>query len=527
MIIPSWLTPSSFKRIAGRPLRIAYGRVFQETNAFSPLPTTRADFEAMHRLDADLLAKETRLGGHELRGYLRHAELTGFVQAARLAGDVETVPLWSTLAVSGGPVTGETFAWLVDETLRRLREAGPIDGVYLAMHGSMQVDGLDGSPEGAMIAAVRDVIGERALAVSYDLHGNLTQSMLGADVVVAFHTNPHRDLFGTGMRAGKLLIETLRGHCRPVHAWRKLPMVLGGGLTIDFVAPMRQVFRRVAEIEREPGVLSANVFMLHPYNKANDVGWAVHVSSDGDEALASHYAEELADLVWAQRHVEPPEMYPAGEVLDRVRDSVWRKLGAVSLVDVDDIVGAGAPGGNTHLISELIDDDRGLKSYVPLHDPAAVDALWSTPEGAPVAIALRGTPGYDQPEVFFEGVLARKMQSDFGRTLRLDAGTVHIAITERPPYTCSPRFWSELGLSARRADAIVQKAFFHYRMFYVASSFRHLGFVSQGASSLQQIRDRDYVVPMWPRHRLADWRPYDPILRGIRPPREAAFTASA
>ena len=42
MIIPSWLELSSLSRIAGRPLRIAYGRVFQETNAFSPLPTTRA-----------------------------------------------------------------------------------------------------------------------------------------------------------------------------------------------------------------------------------------------------------------------------------------------------------------------------------------------------------------------------------------------------------------------------------------------------------------------------------------------------
>ncbi len=462
MIIPSWLEPSSLSRIAGRPLRIAYGRVFQETNAFSPLPTTRADFEAMHCLDAGQLAAETRLAGHELRGYLRHAELTGFVQAARLAGDVETVPLWSALAVSGGPVTGETFAWLVDETLRQLRRAGPIDGVYLAMHGSMQVEGLDGSPEGAMIAAVRDVIGDRALAVSYDLHGNLTQSMLGADVVVAFHTNPHRDLFGTGMRAGRLLIETLRGRCRPVHAWRKLPMVLGGGLTIDFVAPMRQVFQRVAAIERVPGVLSANVFMLHPYNKADDVGWAVHVTSDGDEALADRYAEELADLVWAQRHVEPPEMYGVGEVLDRVRDSAWRKLGAVSLVDVDDIVGAGAPGGNTHLISEILDDDRGLVSYVPLHDPAAVQALWTTPEGAPVSLALSGTPGYAQPEVAFEGVLARKMHSDFGRTVRLDAGKLHIAITERPPYTCSPRFWSA-GRRRRRRSAACGRGARHCR----------------------------------------------------------------
>jgi microcystin degradation protein MlrC len=195
--------------------------------------------------------------------------------------------------------------------------------------------------------------------------------------------------------------------------------------------------------------------MVHPYNKADTVGWSVHVSSDGDAALANKYAEELADMVWAQREVMPPEMYPAGEVLDRVRDSAWRKLGAVSLVDVDDVVGAGAPGGNTRLLSELVDDDRGLCTYVPLHDPAAVEACWALPEGSSLAIALRGTPGYDQPEVSFDATIVRKMETDFGRTIRLDAnhGALHVALTERPPYTCSPKFWDGLGLPLRSATS--------------------------------------------------------------------------
>lgn len=504
----------SLKRIDGRPLRIAYGRVFQETNAFSPLPTTRSDFEAMHCLDADALERETRLTGHELRGYLRHAELTGFRQAARLAGNVECVPLWSTLAVSGGPVCGETFAWLIDETMRRLDEAGDVDGIYLAMHGSMQVDTLDTSPEGEILRRLRERIGNRRLAVSYDLHGNLAQSMLEADVVVAYHTNPHRDLFGTGFRAGRRLIESLRGHSEPVHSWRKLPMVLGGGLTIDFLQPMRRVFQRIKEMERRPGVLSANLFMVHPYSKLESVGWAAHVTSDGDPELADRTAEELADLAWAQRNVPLPEIFHAQRVLDEVRTSPWRRIGAVSLVDVDDIVGAGAPGGNTHLIRELVKDDRGLRSYVPLHDPAAVERLWPSARGTALSFALQGTPGYGQPEVALDAVVAAKCQTDFGRTIRLDAGNLHVAVTERPPYTCSPRFWKQLGLSARRADVIVQKAFFHYRMFYAASSFRHIGFTSSGASSLDRVRDRNYLVPTWPGQSPNGWRSYDRILRG-------------
>ena len=85
-----------------RPLRIAYGRVFQESNAFSPLATTRAEFEAGHCLGPAELERVTRLRGRELEGFLRNAELSGFRQATRLAGNVEAVPLWSTFAISGG-----------------------------------------------------------------------------------------------------------------------------------------------------------------------------------------------------------------------------------------------------------------------------------------------------------------------------------------------------------------------------------------------------------------------------------------
>jgi microcystin degradation protein MlrC len=292
-------------------------------------------------------------------------------------------------------------------------------------------------------------------------------------------------------------------------------MVLGGGMTIDFFAPMRAVFRRLASMEREPGVISANLFMVHPYNDAEDLGWAVHVTSNDDRALAERLADELAEMAWARRRVPLPEMVSPSEALDSVKKGMWRKLGAVSLVDVDDVVGTGAPGGNTHLLAEAVRDDRGLTTYLPLHDPAAVEQAWSLQEGSEVVIMLRGSPGYDhQPEVELTATLARKVETDFGRTLRLDCGGIHVAVTERPPYTLSPRFWKQLGLSARKADVIVQKALFHYRIFYAASSFRHIGVVSDGASSLKRVIERNYAVPTWPGSDPHDWRTSDPILRG-------------
>jgi microcystin degradation protein MlrC len=115
--------------------------------------------------------------------------------------------------------------------------------------------------------------------------------------------------------------------------------------------------------------------------------------------------------------------------------------------------------------------------------------------------------------VELEVTIATRAETDFGRTMRLDAGSFHIAVSERSPLPIHPKFWRELDLDPRRADAIVQKNFFHYRIFYAAISLSHLPVVSDGATSLDRVRNRDYRVPTHPGTRLDDWRPYDPQLR--------------
>ena len=513
----------------GRPLRIAYGRIFHEANAYSPLVTTREDFERMHYLEGEALAEATTLRGTELKSFMPHAELTGFRQAARLAGGVETVPLTSSLAVPSGPLTRECFDWLVDGLIARLREAGAVDGVYLALHGSMEVLDLDEAPEAAILRRVREVVGDSVkVAASFDLHGNLSNGIVDRlDILVAFRTNPHWDLAPTGFRAGNRLIRALRGHVRPVHAWRKLPIVLGGGVTIDFLAPMRGVFRFMRKLEDDPKVLTASLFMIHPYTSAEDLGWAVHVTTDGDEALAERLADELADRAWGVRKEPLPPMRTIAEALDEAKGSLWRKLGPITLVDVDDIVGAGAPGGNTRFIEAIAKDDRGLASLVPVHDPGAVERTWDAPIGTRLTLTLTGTPGYGQPEVPLTVTVGPRAETDFGRVVRLDLGErVHIAVSDRSPLPIHPKFWRDLGVDPRKADLMVQKNFFHYRLFYAAMSFSHLPVVSEGATSLDRVRTRDYRVPCYPGADPADWRPGDKLLRAA-PAARATLAAHA
>jgi microcystin degradation protein MlrC len=505
----------------GRPLRIGYGRIFHEACAFSPLATTRADFERLHHLAGEALAQAVTLTGTELKSFFPHAELTGFAQAARAAGDVETVPLVSSFAVPGGPVTRECFDWLVDGMVAAIRDAGPLDGVYLALHGSMEVRGLDEAPEAVILRRVREVLSPDAkLAASFDLHANLSPGIVDAlDILVAYHTNPHWDLAPTGFRAGNRLIRALRGKVAPVHAWRKLPVVLGGGTTIDFLPPLRSVYRRMKKMERDPRVLTTSFCVVHPFTSAEDLGWSVHVTTDGDPALAERLADELADLAWSKRTVPLPKMYEVDEALDAVVRSPWRKLGPVTLVDSDDIVGAGAPGGNTHFVEALAKNDRGLRALVPVHDPAAFAHAWAAPIGSTIDITLRGTPGYDQPEVKLTATVGAKSDSDFGPRVRLDTGSFHVAVCADPPLPIHPKFWKELDVSPRDADLMIQKNFFHYRIFHATTSFRHFPVVSQGATSLRKVAEKICRVPSYPSANPADWREGDRALRALTPAR--------
>ena len=437
--------------------------------------------------------------------------MAGCVSACALAADVEAVPLTSALAVPGGKLTAVAFDTLRCELADAIRSAGPLDGVFLALHGSMRVQDMDEAPEGVLLQTAKLASNGAALAVSYDLHANLTPALVEpATAVQCFRANPHFDLFPTGYRATRTLIAALRGEAEPVHALRRLPMVLGGGIGVSILAPMRSVFRRMGKLAKRRHVMNVSLCMVHPYTDADDLGWAVHVTSNGRQDVADEVADEIADAAWAQRHVPIPEKLTIHQALEQVRGMGFaqRRFGPVSLVDFDDVVGTGASGGNTHLLAGMVQRPPGLQVLVPIHDPAAVRELWGRQDER-ARVTLRGTDGLVQPEVEVEGPIRACHEGEFGRVVALDHGDLRIAIADRPPMPVHPRFWRELNIDPRQADAIIQKSFFHYRMFHLGLSHLHLPVGSAGPSSFDHVLARRFDHPVHPMQDVADWRPFD------------------
>lgn len=506
---------------AKRHLRIAICRVNQETHALSPVRTEMADFRRTHFLVGNEILTATKRGEHEVKDLFRNVELSGFMRGLSRCTSVEitVVPLFSAWAAPSGPLSASCLQELKARLQQGLKDAGAIDGLYLSLHGAMGAE-TSTDAEGELIALARECVGPEAkIAVSYDLHGNLTrQKVENADVSVAYKTNPHRDHARIGAQCASLLVRACLGEIQPHTAWRSLPMILGGGVTVDFLPPMRKVFKRLRQIEREPGVLSASLLMCHPWNADPELGWGVLVTTDGEPSRAEQYAEEIADLAWSVKDQMPPKFATPHEAIAQARAArLRRKLGTITLSDVSDVVTAGSTGENTRLLKALIEEAQGLETYVPIRDAAVVQQLWGCSIGAKVQVELGGK--YDperNPSLPVEGILMHKNSCHgVDRLIILKVGTVQIVVIEGPAVVMRPSFFRNAGLNPWKADVLVVKNFFPFRLFFFALSRKTIYVTTGGITDMNAAFEIDFAGPVHPKDTVHDWRQADRRRRGI------------
>ena len=495
--------------------RIAYARVNQETHCLVPVPTTWENFESVHYLEGEALARACAPGGVEVPGMFKRVELAGFCEAMRAAGDeVEAVPLSSAWSIPGGPLDRACFDRLRDglvSGLERARSTGPLHGVYLCLHGAMGVQGVR-DPESVLLQSVAQASGGVPIVTTHDLHANLTEARVRSCIsVISYKTNPHRDHRARGRQAGQLLLDTLRGRVRPTTAWRSLPMLLGGGTTIDALPTMLPVFARTRLWERG-AVLAASVNMCHPWNSDPGLGWSTCVTTNDDPALAERLADELAELCWARRNVLPPPFASAEDAVDEaLASTLARRLGAVVLADASDVVTAGATGENTALVETLLRRAPALLSYVPLRDPVAVAALWSRAEGEQVEVSVGGRldPDYNTALTVRGRLLHKRENPGLKRSVVVAVEGLRLVLVEGPAITLKPDFFTQVGLDPWKADVLVVKNFFPFRLFFAPLARKTIYVKTRGPTDFDAAYRLTFDGPMHPRDAVDDWRPAD------------------
>src|SRR5579872_2358138 len=189
-------------------MRIAIGGFLHESHSFAAHPTTYRDF-------LEPGGFPPLCHGESLVDSLRATSVPGAGAISVMEAEGATiVPLAWGFANPAGPVQDEAFeriAALNCALLSMALDDGPLEGVYLDLHGAALVDSFPDA-EGELLRRVRAIIGATLpLTISLDPHANLTEAMVNlADVVVPFRTYPHVDMNEAGARAARLLLERIR-----------------------------------------------------------------------------------------------------------------------------------------------------------------------------------------------------------------------------------------------------------------------------------------------------------------------------
>src|SRR5438093_965765 len=183
-----------------------------------------------------------------------------------------------------GAVEAATAKRILDTFAEQLRIAGPLDAVFLNLHGAMAAED-DPDLTGALLERVRTAVGADVPIVgSFDLHANITRRMLkNADVLSGYHTSPHLDSWQTGERAARALWKLLKKGVRPQTVWRKLPMLTAAEYHNTFTGPPAPIYERLKQLEAEADVLAANVAMVMPWFDTPNLGWSVVLTTNRRE----------------------------------------------------------------------------------------------------------------------------------------------------------------------------------------------------------------------------------------------------
>ena len=486
----------------GAPLRIAIGSLMQEANTFVPFRTDVATFEANY----------LRRGDEVLTGFgAARVEVPGFLDVLREAG-AEPAPLLAGHAGSGGPLTRAAFDALVGEMEDRLRRAGPVDGLLLALHGAMTVED-NPDAEGEITARLRQVLPPGTkVAVSLDLHAHVTPAMLHPDtVLIGYREYPHIDMFETGQRTARLLLDTIAGRRRPVMALAKRPMIVSPVNARTGDGPLAAIVAEARRMEADGRVLHASLFPVQPWLDIPDLGFAALACADGDQAAAQRAADALADMAWAARDAFDPDLTPLDEAVRIGLDSP----GTTVVGDAGDSPSGGAAADNAGVLRALLaaGAERAERlTYLTLCDPEAARAAARAGVGNTVTLRAGHQQTGDGEPVTITGMVraltdgaftmhdagAQGSEAHMGLTALLAIGSIRLAIRSLPGFEWDTGLFTSVGLDLRDAALVFVKSPSHFRVAFAPHAARLLISDTPGATCVNMRRLRFHNAPPWP-----------------------------
>ena len=415
--------------------RIAVGGIHTECSTYSPLIMRRDDFAIT---EGDELAAAV---GPPPKG-------------------VEVTPLFHANALPGGPVAADVYAAFKSAFLERLAAARPLHGVCLFMHGAVHVIGMDDA-EADWIGAVRGLVGDDCLiAVSYDLHGNVSQPIVDAiDIFAAYRTAPHLDVAETYRRAFSMLVRAISSGTRPGVAWAPVPVLMPGERTSTEDEPAKSLYASLPEFDARDHVLDANLMVGYVWaDVPRATAAAVVTATDRRAGLAA--AGDLAAAYWdaRDRFAFGVEAGPIEAMLDLAARS---ETGPVILADSGDNPTGGGVGDRVDVLAAILRRDIDDVLVAGIADAPAAEAAARAGVGSSLDLTIGGTLGSDCAPVTMSAEVLHRAGSVAARNLQVvvrAARNVRVVLTHvRRPFHHLADF-TALGEDAAALKMLVVKS---------------------------------------------------------------------
>jgi microcystin degradation protein MlrC len=454
-------------------MRIAIGGFQHESHSFAPRPTGWREFlqpGGFPPLQRPATLVET----------LRPTSVpcAGAIAVAEEQG-IEIVPLTWCFANPAGPVTAEAFeriTALMVAALSDALQAGPLDGIFLELHGAMVAEGFDDA-EGELLRRIRAVVGpEMPITASLDPHANMTAQMAAlADALVPYRTYPHIDMKPAGAQAMRLLLERIRRGRPWAKSFRQVDFLIPLGMQCTMVPPMSEVLEERARLAEAHGAAELAFCFGFPYADFPGCGVAIAAFAE-DEAAADAAATALQSYMNAREAEFAGAVVPAAE---GVAQAIGLARGAsrpVVMADTQDNPGGGGHGDTTGLLAELIRQDAQGAVLGLINDAESAAACHSAGVGATLSLALGGKSDgaplavtatverLSDGRFTCTGPMGRGNPADLGPTalIRVAPG-VRVIVVTRKMQALDQALFTHIGLRPSEQKIIALKSSVHFR----------------------------------------------------------------
>jgi microcystin degradation protein MlrC len=469
-------------------MRAVIAMMQHETNTFSPVPTPFSRFGTN--------GTDVPRGNDALKSFDGTGTGFGaFVDVARSA-DMELITPIAGNAAPSGPVQSEAYDTMTDAICEAISNG--CDVCFLDLHGAMVTDSLtDG--EGELLRRIRSIAPDLPIAISLDLHANLTEAMVeNCDIMVGYKTYPHIDMYQTGEHSGRLMIRMLNSEINPVMTWGNIPLLAQTLRMGHSDAPMGPLID-VARNYEKGGLLAASIFGGFPLADISEAGMSAVTISDGDVQEARDARDALLESAWDYRHEFVFESLPIEETINEIKSL---SESPILLLDHADNSASGGTQDTTAALAAVINSNLEDVAVFAICDPLTVTEMIATGVGNEITVSLGGK--VDMPSIGQSGsplVLSGKVYSltdgsfqitaemgkgtwaAMGPSGVLDLGKIKIVVISRHTEPFDLGHLQSLGIEPANCQFILLKSRIHYRAGFRAIAAQEIPISGVGVTS--------------------------------------------